>query len=139
MRLELTKTGESKNKIISGFVQDKEILDLEIVHKKPSTSSQITVLYVVEGGELFLRAKIRIEQEAREAKALLDIRVLLLNKNAKVRVLPQLEIMNKDVVCTHSTTISGIKQEEAFYLKTRGLTDEQIKDLFINSFLSTNI
>ena len=47
---------------------------------------------------------------------------LLLSKEASAYTKPHLEIFVDDVAASHGATISQIKEEELFYLRSRGLS-----------------
>ena len=67
---------------------------------------------------------IRIEQDARTCEAYQENRNLLLSKGAKAETIPELEILNEDVRCSHGATIGPIDPLEVFYLQSRGLPAE---------------
>jgi Fe-S cluster assembly protein SufD len=51
-----------------------------------------------------------------------------------VNTKPQLEIFADDVVCTHGATVGQLDENEMFYLKSRGLNEQQAKELLIYAF-----
>jgi len=61
---------------------------------------------------------------------------LLLNKQAKVISVPQLEIENNNAQCHHGAAVSNLNQEHLFYLQSRGLSHAACKQIMIDSFLS---
>jgi Fe-S cluster assembly protein SufD len=61
-------------------------------------------------------------------------RNLLLSDRARVDAIPQLEIVADDVRCTHGATVTRLQQEELFYLRSRGLGDDQAARLLLAGF-----
>ncbi len=59
--------------------------------------------------------------------------IVLKDKNATIK--PNLIVDNDDVVANHSAYIGSFKKDEVFYLKTRGLTDEILKNTLAKAFL----
>ncbi|HEX7708593.1 MAG TPA: Fe-S cluster assembly protein SufD [Thermoanaerobaculia bacterium] len=63
-------------------------------------------------------------------------RNLLLSETAIVDSKPTLEIHNDDVKCNHGSTIGQIEQEPLFYLRSRGIGEEEARSLLIHAFAS---
>lgn len=59
---------------------------------------------------------------------------LMLSDSAHADTKPNLMIFADDVKCTHGATVGQIDQEQLFYLKTRGLSQEVAKVLLTRSF-----
>ncbi|HEX8411196.1 MAG TPA: Fe-S cluster assembly protein SufD [Thermoanaerobaculia bacterium] len=63
-------------------------------------------------------------------------RNLLLSETAIVDSKPTLEIHNDDVKCNHGSTIGQIEQEPLFYLRSRGIGEEEARSLLVYAFAS---
>ena len=63
-------------------------------------------------------------------------RNLLLSETAIVDSKPTLEIHNDDVKCNHGSTIGQIQAEPLFYLRSRGIGEEEARNLLIHAFAS---
>ena len=63
-------------------------------------------------------------------------RNLLLSETAIVDSKPTLEIHNDDVKCNHGSTIGQIEQEPLFYLRSRGIGEEEARSLLVHAFAS---
>ena len=59
---------------------------------------------------------------------------LLLSETAVVDSKPTLEILNDDVKCNHGSTIGQIEEEPMFYLRSRGIGEEEARRLLIHAF-----
>ena len=63
-------------------------------------------------------------------------RNLLLSESAIIDSKPTLEILNDDVKCSHGSTIGQLNEEALFYLRARGIGEEQARSLLISAFAS---
>lgn len=58
----------------------------------------------------------------------------MLSDDAIVNSNPQLEIFADDVRCTHGATIGQLDEDSVFYLRSRGIPDEQARHMLIYAF-----
>ena len=63
-------------------------------------------------------------------------RNLLLSETAVVDSKPTLEIHNDDVKCNHGSTIGQIEAEPLFYLRSRGIDEDEARNLLVYAFAS---
>jgi Fe-S cluster assembly protein SufD len=63
-------------------------------------------------------------------------RNLLLSETAIIDSKPTLEIHNDDVKCSHGSTIGQLDEEAMFYLRARGINEEDARKLLIYGFAS---
>ena len=63
-------------------------------------------------------------------------RNLLLSETAIIDSKPTLEIHNDDVKCNHGSTIGQIEAEPLFYLRSRGIGEEEARNLLVYAFAS---
>lgn len=78
--------------------------------------------------------KIFVRKDAQKIDSFQENRNLLLSRKGLVNTKPQLEIFADDVVCTHGATIGQLDPDEVFYLKSRGLNEQQAKELLTYAF-----
>lgn len=69
------------------------------------------------------------------AKGHLDCQGLLVDKTAKISLIPQLICQNKNAQITHEASIGKISEEELNYLRMRGLSEKEAIDLIVTGFL----
>ena len=79
---------------------------------------------------------IRIEEQAQFSEAYQENRNLLLSKQSRVDAVPELEIHNQEVSCSHGTTVAPVDQEQLFYLQSKGLDPAQAMALIVRGFLA---
>jgi Fe-S cluster assembly protein SufD len=61
---------------------------------------------------------------------------LILDDNARADSIPGLEILADDVRCSHGATIGQIDENEVFYLKSRGIPEEDAEKLLVAGFFN---
>ena len=77
-----------------------------------------------------------VAPDAQKTVAHQSCNTLLLNEGARVETDPQLEIYADDVVCSHGAAIGYLSADELFYMRSRGIPEEEARRLQILSFLS---
>ena len=80
--------------------------------------------------------RIIVAPDAQKTEAYQSCNSLLLNEAARVETDPQLEIYADDVVCSHGAAIGYLSADELFYMRSRGIPEEEARRLQILSFLS---
>ena len=78
--------------------------------------------------------KIIVRQDAQKTDAKQTNRALLLTDTAVINTKPQLEIFADDVKCTHGAAIGQLDEDAIFYLRARGLTHADARDMLIHAF-----
>lgn len=78
--------------------------------------------------------KVFVRENAHGTDAQQQNKNLLLSNDARVDTKPQLEIFNDDVKCSHGATVGQLEEEELFYLRTRGLSDDLARNLLTYGF-----
>ena len=78
--------------------------------------------------------KIVVRQDAQKTDAKQTNRALLLSDEAMINTKPQLEIFADDVKCTHGAAIGQLDEDAIFYLRARGLTYFEARDMLIHAF-----
>jgi Fe-S cluster assembly protein SufD len=78
---------------------------------------------------------IRIEEEADFCEAYQENRNLVLAPGARAESIPELEIMNNEVRCTHGATVGKIDPQEVFYLMSRGIEEQDAIHLIVAGFV----
>jgi Fe-S cluster assembly protein SufD len=82
---------------------------------------------------------IRIEEGAHFTEAYQVNRNLLLSDNSRADAIPELEILNEDVSCSHGATVAPVEQDQLFYLESRGLEPDDALRLVVRGFLEKTL
>jgi Fe-S cluster assembly protein SufD len=80
--------------------------------------------------------RIIVEPHAVKTSSRQTNRNLLLSETAVVDSKPSLEIHNDDVKCNHGSTIGQLDEEALFYLRARGIGEEEARKLLVYAFAS---
>ncbi len=80
--------------------------------------------------------KIIVRPDAQKTVSRQVNRNLLLSETAIVDSKPTLEIHNDDVKCNHGSTIGQLEAEHLFYLRSRGISEDEARNLLVYAFAS---
>ena len=80
--------------------------------------------------------RIIVRPDAQKTVSKQENRNLLLSETAVIDSKPTLEIHNDDVKCNHGSTIGQIDTEQLFYLQSRGIDEEEARNLLVYAFAS---
>lgn len=108
-----------------------------VVHAAPHcTSRELYKGVLDQRSRAVFHGRIKVEQGAQKTDASQSNNNLLLSSNAEVDTKPQLEIYADDVKCAHGATIGQIDQNSLFYLRSRGIDEEDARALLTFAFLN---
>jgi len=93
---------------------------------------------------------IRIEENARVSEAYQVNRNLLLSEKSHADAIPELEILNEEVSCSHGAlneevscshgaTVAPVDQDQLFYLQSRGMSPDDAIRLVVRGFLEKTL
>jgi Fe-S cluster assembly protein SufD len=77
---------------------------------------------------------IHIHPGALRSDAFQTNRNIVLSDRAKADSIPNLEIENNDVRCSHAASVGPVDEEELFYLQTRGIPEGEAERLIVTGF-----
>jgi Fe-S cluster assembly protein SufB len=80
------------------------------------------------------RGQVRILPSAENARNYSQCDSMLVGDQCKANTYPYIEVKNKTATVEHEATTSKINADQIFYLKSRGLDDEQAISLLLNGF-----
>ena len=78
---------------------------------------------------------IRVEKGARGTNAFQTNRNLVLSEGARADSVPNLEIEDNDVRCSHASAVGPIDESQLFYLESRGVPTPAAERLIAMGFL----
>jgi Fe-S cluster assembly protein SufD len=81
------------------------------------------------------QGRIVVHRDAQKTDGYQLSKALLLSDEAEVDQKPELEIYADDVKCAHGAAAGQLDQNELFYLRSRGIPEEQARHLLIEGFL----
>jgi len=125
-------TSSNLNFIINSLNSKTKVKDTVFLEGK--NSQTVVRLRLVGRKKSQIEAISQIFAEA-PGKGHLDCQGLLVDKTAKISLIPQLVCQNKEAQITHEASIGKISEEELTYLRMRGLSEKEAIDLIVSGFL----
>lgn len=118
---------------LSGAHQTRTVIHVD--HRVPLCSSRQYFKKILDQESFSsLYGKVRIEPGAQKTSASHRCHHLLLSRFAHGIAKPTMEILADDVSATHAATFSQPNEEEIFYFRSRGLSDQAARKLYIDGF-----
>ncbi len=112
-------------------------LDILVKHNSGGSSSRQNFLGIVGGkAKAVFNGLIYVAQDAQKTKAMQENHTLLLSGSALVQARPQLEIYADDVECSHGCTSGFLSDEELFYMRSRGIPEDEARRLQKLAFIA---
>jgi Fe-S cluster assembly protein SufD len=134
----LVGQGASSRLLALYFGAGSQMHDFRTVqdHRVPKTTSNL--LYkgaVANTARSVYSGLIRVEKGARGTNAFQTNRNLVLHEGAHADSVPNLEIEDNDVRCSHASAVGPVSDDERFYLESRGVPPEVTERLITLGFL----
>ncbi|MEE2981630.1 MAG: SufD family Fe-S cluster assembly protein, partial [Pseudomonadota bacterium] len=81
------------------------------------------------------QGKIVVRPDAQKTDAHQLNKNLLLSETAQADTKPELEIYADDVKCSHGATVGEIDDDALFYMRARGIGDDEARRLLVEAFV----
>ena len=127
------------NSISIAYAKENQHLDAgaKMIHIGANTRSNIVSKSIADdGGVANYRGKVKIAESAKNSYASIKCDTILLSDNAISDTYPINEVNNDSSKLEHEATVSKISEEKMFYLRSKGLTENQAKEMLIMGFIS---
>lgn len=131
--------GENSEVLLNGvwMLAEKRQAHTNIIveHVAPHCRSyQLFKSALTEASRSSFEGKIYVHPEAQKTEAYQLNNNLLLSDRAMADSKPNLEIFADDVKASHGSTVGQLDPEELFYLRTRGLSDNEARNILVYGF-----
>ena len=104
-------------------------------HRAPDTTSNLLFKGgVSDHSHSVYTGLIRILPDGRGSNAFQTNRNLKLSEHAWAESVPNLEIENNDVHCSHASTVGPVDEDQRFYLESRGVPTRAAERLIVGGF-----
>ena len=108
---------------------------MHVEHASPHCGSRQFYNGILDGhSHGVFHGRIVVHKDAQKTDAKQTNRNLLLSNDAQIDTKPQLEIYADDVKCTHGATIGQIEENALFYMRSRGISEQEAKKLLLLAF-----
>ncbi len=107
----------------------------KMIHLGKDTSSTIVSKGISAGkGQQTYRGLVKVSPKAIKSKNFTQCDSLLIGKECGGHTVPYIEVSNNLSEVAHEATTSKINEEQLFYCRQRGLTEEEAISLIVNGF-----
>lgn len=120
---------------ISSISLNENIYEVNVFHNEKNTHSE-TILHglTINDNKIIFKNNGYIKKGSTKSILNQDNKIITLGKNNS-KIEPNLFIDEYDIEASHGAYIGKFKEDDIFYLKTRGLNEESANNLLINGFL----
>ncbi|WP_298981882.1 Fe-S cluster assembly protein SufD [uncultured Roseibium sp.] len=137
-------TGEHSEAKIYGVTMagGEDLADQTLIvdHAVPNCNSREFFKTVLDGrAKGVYQGRINVAQHAQKTDGEMMTQALLLSEEAEMANKPELEIFADDVICAHGATSGQIDEDLLFYLRARGIPEDEARTLLVLAFLSEAI
>lgn len=126
------------NSISIAYAKKGQVLDAgaKMIHIGKNTKSNIVSKSIAQdGGIANYRGTTRITKKATGSVATIKCDTILMDDISKSDTIPKNILENNSSTLEHEATISKISAEKLFYLKSKGLNDDQAKEMLVMGFV----
>lgn len=136
---EIWQQGEQTETDLNGLIvatkeQISDTHSIIALSKPHGTTDQLHKCIVGDRAHVIFNGKVFVPKEAQLTDATQLNRNLMLSPKARVDTKPELQITADNVKCAHGATVSQLEAEEIFYLRSRGLSENDANQLLIDAF-----
>ena len=136
---EVWQQGEQTTTNLNGLTvatdeQTSDSHSIIALSKPHGTTNQLHKCIVSDRAHTVFNGKVFVPKEAQLTDATQLNRNLMLSPKARVDTKPELQITADNVKCAHGATVSQLEAEEIFYLRSRGLSEDDANQLLIDAF-----
>ena len=127
------------NSISIAYANGNQVLDAgaKMIHLGKNTKSNILSKSIaLNGGQANYRGLSKITKNATGSRASIKCDTILLDTKSKSDTYPVNILENNESILEHEAVVSKISEEELFYLKSKGLSETQAKELIIMGFIA---
>ena len=108
----------------------------KVVHNAPNTTSNILAKSISkDGGIMGYRGLVRMGKNSQGSKSRVQCDGLMMDDLSRSDTWPDIQIQNPYVTVAHEAVVGKISDEQLFYLRSRGLTEDEAAGMIVNGFI----
>jgi Fe-S cluster assembly protein SufB len=108
----------------------------KMIHLAPNTSSKITSKSISkDGGRSSFRGLLKVKKGAVNARSSVACDALILDPESRSDTYPTIDTAENRVSIGHEASVSKVSEAQLFYLKSRGLSDEEATTMVVSGFI----
>jgi len=142
LRTDSALVGDSgASRLRAAFIgRDDQMLDFRTLqdHRAPRTTSDLLFMgAVAETAHSVYSGLIRVRRGAVKSDAVQTNHNLVLDEGAHADSVPNLDIEENDVKCSHGSTVGPVDEDQRYYLESRGVEPERAEQLIVAGFFDS--
>lgn len=117
---------------------DKQVQDTgaKMMHLASDTSSRVISKSISKGGgQSSYRGIVHVASGAKNVRSSVVCDALLLDNISRSDTYPTMRVQEKSAVVEHEASVERIDTDKMFYLRSRGLSENDAKSLIVNGFI----
>jgi Fe-S cluster assembly protein SufD len=134
---------DARSEILSAYLGDgTQVHDLRTLqdHVAPRTTSELLCQGAVAGtSRSVYSGLIRVHRGAVRSDARQTNHNLVLDEGAHADSVPNLDILENDVRCSHASTVGPVDEDQRYYIESRGVAPEMAEGLIVRGFFDAII
>ena len=108
---------------------------IKVVHNAINTKTIVNSKSISkDGGVCTFRSNVIVKNNAKKSNINLSCESLMLDSISRSDTIPVSNIQNNDTLFSHEASVGKISEEAIYYLKTRGLSEEDAKKVIVQGF-----
>ena len=109
----------------------------KVIHDAPNTRSKIVNKSIsANGGTAVYKGVVYVRKGAKYVKSHVACDSLILDDGSRAYTIPHDQVFEDTAVVTHEAYTGRISEDKLFYLRSRGLSEEEAKSLIVLGFIS---
>jgi Fe-S cluster assembly protein SufD len=129
---------DARSEILSAYLGDgTQVHDIRTLqdHVAPRTTSELLCQGAVAGtSRSVYSGLIRVHRGAVRSDARQTNHNLVLDEGAHADSVPNLDILENDVRCSHASTVGPVDEDQRYYIESRGVAPEMAEGLIVRGF-----
>jgi len=120
--------------------REDQMLDFRTLqdHRAPRTTSDLLFMgAVADTSHSVYSGLIRVRRGAVKSDAMQTNHNLVLDEGAHADSVPNLDIEENDVKCSHGSTVGPVDEDQRYYLESRGVEPERAEQLIVSGFFDS--
>jgi Fe-S cluster assembly protein SufD len=134
---------DAHSEILSAYLGDgSQVHDIRTLqdHAAPRTTSELLCQGAVAGrSRSVYTGLIRVQRGAVRSDARQTNHNLVLDEGAHADSVPNLDILENDVKCSHASTVGPLDEDQRYYIESRGVVPEVAEGLIVRGFFDAII
>jgi Fe-S cluster assembly protein SufD len=134
---------DARSEILSAYLGDgTQVHDIRTLqdHVAPRTTSELLCQGAVAGtSRSVYSGLIRVHRGAVRSDARQTNHNLVLDEGAHADSVPNLDILESDVRCSHASTVGPVDEDQRYYIESRGVAPEMAEGLIVRGFFDAII